>query len=102
MMDREELQSYLEDGECMVYPEYEDALIGVTAGWGETRAVYEWGKCIEILMLRDGMTYDDAIEYFAINTAGAYNGEKTPEFVNTGYEPDIPPDGCLKVTHDQH
>ena len=96
-MDKEELEFLLEESECVVFPDYEGALIGITAGWGETRAVYDWGKCIEILMVRDGMSHEDAIEYFAVNTAGAYLGPQTPEIVNTGYEIDIPPDGCLKV-----
>ena len=26
----------------------------------------------------DGMSYEDALEYFNLNTRGAYMGEKTP------------------------
>ena len=91
--DKPELQELLVDAECIVFPDYEDALVGITAGWGTTRAVYEYGKCIEILMIRDGMSYEEATEYFSYNTAGAYVGPKTPEIINTGYEPTIPPEG---------
>jgi hypothetical protein len=32
-------------------------------------------------MERDGMTYDEAVEYFNFNVSDAYVGEKTPAFI---------------------
>jgi hypothetical protein len=101
-MELSEIKDRLADDDSITYPDYEDALIGFTCGWGRTRAVYEWGKCIEILMVRDGMTYEEALEWFERNTAGAYNGEHTPEIVNTGYSPEPVPDGCLRVWSDSY
>ncbi len=57
---------------------FEDAIIGVC---GE-KLVYSNDKCIEILMTRDGMSFDEAIEYFEFNVLGAYVGEKTPIWVD--------------------
>jgi hypothetical protein len=34
-------------------------------------------------MVRDGMDYDEAYEFFEFNTLGAYVGEQTPVFVWT-------------------
>jgi hypothetical protein len=38
-------------------------------------------EVIEVLQERDEMTYDEALEYFEFNIAGAYVGEQTPVFV---------------------
>ena len=69
---------------------FEEALIGYADGWfsvsegsGASRgpvALYDLAKCIEILVKRDGMTYDEAQEFIDYNVTGAYVGEKTPVF----------------------
>lgn len=46
---------------------FDDALIGVS---GE-KFVYSRVKCIEILMDRDGMSYEEASEYFDFNVEGS-------------------------------
>jgi hypothetical protein len=56
---------------------FEDAIIGIS---GE-KIVYSITKCIDILMTRDGMNYEEAEEYFVFNVEGAYVGEKTPIWV---------------------
>jgi hypothetical protein len=58
---------------------FDDAVIG----WDENsgRLIYSTTKCIECLMA-DGMTDEDAIDYFYYNVAGAYVGEQTPIFCN--------------------
>jgi len=42
--------------------------------------LYNQDHCIEILMDRDAMSYEEAVEYFEYNVIGAYMGEKTPMF----------------------
>ena len=42
--------------------------------------VYSHSRCIEILM-REGMTEEEALEYFDYNVQGAWVGEGTPIFV---------------------
>lgn len=100
-MDLSEIMEALIENECVVFDEFEDALIGVTCGWGETRAVYEYGKVIECLVIQNDWDWDTALEHFERNTAGSFLGPTTPEIVDTGYEPEIPPDGCLSVSHDE-
>lgn len=41
---------------------------------------------IETLVSRDGMTYEDAQEYYDFNVVGAWVGEATPCFVTTSLE----------------
>ncbi|RQW76719.1 MAG: hypothetical protein EHM14_15945 [Methanothrix sp.] len=70
------------DEESLLADGFEAAIIGV--GRQFTKApviVYDYAKCIEILV-KKGMTHDEAVEYFEFNTQGAWMGEQTPVFVN--------------------
>jgi hypothetical protein len=44
------------------------------------KIVYDIDKVIDIL-IKDGMSVDEAIEYYEYNIAGAYVGENTPSFI---------------------
>jgi hypothetical protein len=61
---------------------YDAALIGI--GWrdGIPIAVYDRQGVIAILCRRDGMTLEDADEFFEFNVAGAWLGDSTPIFVD--------------------
>jgi len=62
---------------------FEQALVGYTANYHHPHvAVYDARKCIAILVRRDGMTEDEAEEFFSLNTLGAYVGENGPLFVS--------------------
>lgn len=56
-------------------PDYASAFIGVT---NDNRAVYDFDKMIEHLMIKDGMTDIEAIEFIEYNTIRAlpYYGDK--------------------------
>ena len=60
---------------------FEDALIGL--GWQHTKliAIYDYDKCVEILILREDMTHEEAIEWMEYNVVGSYLGEYTPIFM---------------------
>ncbi len=61
---------------------FNDAIIGVAERCGSDDILaYDAEKCIEILVERDGMSYEEACEYFSFNVSGAYVGEGTPIFV---------------------
>ena len=61
---------------------FNDAIIGVGQRCGqEDIVVYDQEKCIGILM-HDGMSRQDAEEYFNFNTLGAWMGEETPIWVS--------------------
>jgi len=76
-MDRELVAEVNED---MLFADgLDDALVGYIERAGmPSIACYDKDKCIEILA--KDMTYEEAVEYFYFNTAGAYVGENTPCF----------------------
>ena len=65
---------------------FQDAIVGVQDHCPGRPAlvVYDTLLCIEILM-RDGMTEDDAGDYFTFNVSGSWVGVNTPIFM-TPYE----------------
>ena len=68
--------------DMMVLTDMDEALIGYVERCGTSPlACYDVDKCIQILMERDGMTDEEAMEYFSYNTLGAYMGEHTPMFL---------------------
>ena len=61
---------------------FDDALIGIGERINlDSVAVYDVDKCIDILVSRDGMTYEEAVEFFDFNVKGSWVGEKTPIWV---------------------
>ena len=54
---------------------FDDAIIGIDNS--HMRLIYSKNTCIEIL-ISDGMTEEDALEYFEYNVSSAWVGEKTP------------------------
>ena len=63
---------------------FEDAFVGTTiSAFGRKQvAIYDYDKCILILMHDNHMTEDDAIEYFDYNVIGSWVGEDTPIYIN--------------------
>jgi hypothetical protein len=69
------------DPEILLADGFEGALIGYVERFGQPPlALYDREKCIEILMARDGMDYEEAVEFFEFNTLGAWIGDYTPAF----------------------
>jgi hypothetical protein len=58
---------------------FNEAIIGMCMdiATGEERLIYDANKCIDIL-IEQGMSDEEAIEYFEFNVGGAYVGENTP------------------------
>ena len=60
---------------------FDDAIVGTAERFGMHRVVlYDTTKCIDILMKRDKMTEEEAIEFFYYNVLGSLMGEYTPCF----------------------
>ena len=60
---------------------FDEAIIGIARRCGQPDLVaYSVTKCLEILM-RDGATYEEAVEHFEVNTAGGWVGEETPVWI---------------------
>lgn len=60
---------------------YDDCVLGVVRRFGLSPMVaYDEGKVIQKL-IHDGMTEDEAYEWFEVNQIGAWMGETTPCFL---------------------
>ena len=61
---------------------FDDAIIGIVERFGDSEIIvlYDKAKVVSILQERDGMTYDDAIDYYHYNIVGSFMGEGTPAF----------------------
>lgn len=68
--------------ETLLADGFEDALLGFGHQHSKVIAVYDYNKCINVLMDRDAMTEEEAIEYMDYNVVGSYVGEHTPIFIN--------------------
>jgi hypothetical protein len=69
------LEEYPEE-EFLKADGFDDAIIGVE--YNSMKLIYSTDLMHKILVDRDGMSDDDAIEFLEFNVFGAYVGEKTP------------------------
>jgi len=61
---------------------FDKAILGIGSRCGyEDIIVYSVSKCIDVLIDRDGMEPDEALEFFEYNVLGSYVGKLTPIFV---------------------
>jgi hypothetical protein len=60
---------------------FELALIAVGTQGGHEVAVYDYEKCVRILMKRDAMERNEAVEFMDYNVLCAWMGERTPVFI---------------------
>jgi hypothetical protein len=77
MTPREQLDELANssDETIIVADGFDEALLGTATvfcghSWS-IRAVYDRAKCIQLLVTRDGMSEEDADEYFEFNVQGA-------------------------------
>lgn len=62
--------------------EFMGCAVGVISGAGlSDRLCYDYDKCVQVFVERDGMSLEDAEEYFQFNVLGAYVGDRTPVFL---------------------
>ena len=76
-----DIRERLEDinPEALLADGLEDALVGIALRCGQPAlAIYSITKAVGILMFRDKMTGDEALEYLEFNSIGAWMGEHTP------------------------
>jgi len=72
------LNWYSDEEGLIVFDGLDEAFVGIGYIFNTAHVCYNKDKIIEILTLRDGMIYEEAIEFFDFNIAGAYLGEQTP------------------------
>ena len=76
----EELKETIGDHnpEALFADGFDNAILGYSS---DCRVIYSVDQIMETLVERDGMTPDEAIEFFDFNIAGAYVGEYTPIYM---------------------
>ena len=62
---------------------FEEALVGFGFHFNAAVAVYDYHRCLAVLQQRDGMSPDEAQEFFEFNVVGAWMGPHTPVFMTT-------------------
>ena len=78
---KEKLDEHIGDDYSILLADgLDEAFIGIGWQFNTPLAVYDRDKCMEILESQ-GMTPEEAQEYFYYNTQGAYVGEQTPIFL---------------------
>ena len=65
-----------EDQEILKADGFDEAVIGIEER--SMRLIYSVGKCIEILMTKEDMSLEEAMEYFDFNVKDSWVGDKTP------------------------
>lgn len=79
---KEYLNECYPDEDCIItFDGLDDAFIGVGYRFNKAIACYNKDAIIAILVDRDGMTIEEANEFFDFNIAGSYLGERTPVIV---------------------
>ena len=73
------LENLLEKYEnLLIMDGFDECIVGVGESCGsEPRVVYDVNKVLHQLM-KEGMTWEEAEEWFSFNQLGAYMGENTP------------------------
>lgn len=77
-MTLDEILNYYPEEEILKADGFDDAVIGIDPE--SMRLVYDRNKMFDILV-NQGMTMEDAVEYLEFNTFCAYVGEKTPIYI---------------------
>jgi hypothetical protein len=81
-MSREEIEEI--NPEALLCDGFDEAIIGMAERINLGPVVaYDVDKMLEIMVERDGMTYEEAMEYFDYNILGAWMGENTPVYIQT-------------------
>jgi hypothetical protein len=74
-----EILEVYKDEELLMVDGFDEAVIGVEAL--KMRLVYDINKMRTILVERDKMTFEEAMDFLDHNVLGSYVGEQTPIYV---------------------
>ena len=84
MSKREIIIETFPDETFMFADGFDDAILGICEA--TNRIIYSKQRIIEILVMKEEMEYDDALDHFGFNIAGSYVGEMTPIFCHSIFD----------------
>jgi len=62
---------------------FDNAVVGIVERFGMNSVLlYDWQKCIDILIAKGCADREEAEEYLSFNCLGAWMGDGTPAFTN--------------------
>lgn len=77
------------DDEMVVYNDLEPCLVGIVEQFGRPPIrCYDLDKVLA-QYVQDGMTHEEAVEFFEFNVIGAWAGESTPCFLRQPTEEEV-------------
>jgi hypothetical protein len=80
MVSKEEIAEW--NPEALLCDGFDEAIIGMAERINLGPVVaYDVEKMLDILMKRDDMTYEEALEFFEFNIRGAWMGDFTPIYI---------------------
>ena len=81
ILNRGEIEHLLGETDALRVDGFDEAILGVCERFGTSPIVaYDVDKCLQILV-KGGMSLEEAREYFEFNILGAWVGEGTPTFI---------------------
>jgi hypothetical protein len=84
-MTREEIAEINPD--ALLCDGFDEAIIGMAERINLGPVVaYSVSKIIDIMVERDGMSYEEAIDFYDYNILGSWMGENTPVFITTNQD----------------
>jgi len=84
------------DADLLKMDGFDDCIVGICERFGmDSVLAYDREKVLATLVSRDGMTEEEAEEFFEYNQIGAWMGDKTPVFVTLFKQPKETP--CPKT-----
>ena len=84
------LENYEGYEELLICDGLDEAIMGVCRRFGEPDVVaYDYLKVLNILVDRDGMSPEEAFEFFEYNVIGAGMGGRTPVFIDGSMYADL-------------
>ena len=82
MTNRDLIAEYYPDLVVLDPLYYDKAIIGVVNRIGIEAVCYSSDRILDILVEEEGMSEEEAVEYFEYNIIGAYMGEHSPMFLS--------------------
>ncbi len=80
MRNIDKLQDMFPEQEILQADGFDDAIIGLEPLSG--KVIYDIEK-MTMVLIDEGLTHEDAIEYLDFNVLNAYVGENTPLYIHT-------------------
>ena len=82
-MDVKSRLEFIQDNypDVLIADGFDKAIMGIVERFGMNPVVlYNKNKCINIMIKRDGMTEEEAIDFYYYNIVGSHMGDYTPCF----------------------